>query len=187
MVYPEFKIPEYRDLRVARKPVSVSDEEIKTSLAWIQKSRAKHKAVLRPAKKDDQAEVDFNSKLNGVAVEGGSAQKYKLILGEEKFIRGFEEQIIGMSRGESKSFSLTFPADYSQKMLAGKLVDFEVKLNDVQEVELPRLDDEFAKSLGEFKDFASLEKSIQDGMTQEKEVKETPKKTTKKENAVIPT
>ena len=172
-VLPKVILPDYRKTNVTRHEVSVGEDEVAKSLDWLRKSRAKYKAVNRAAARGDQVEVDFTSRLAGVLVEGGSAKKYSFTLGEKKFVRGFEDGIVGMSVGEDKSFPVEFPRDYPQKHLAGKTVDFEVKLSALQEVEFPEANDAFAKQLGSFQDLEALKTNTREGLTQEKEAKET--------------
>ncbi|PIV38435.1 MAG: trigger factor, partial [Candidatus Portnoybacteria bacterium CG02_land_8_20_14_3_00_45_8] len=112
--------------------------------------------------------VDFWVRQNGQVIEGGQSKNHPLILGESRFIPGFEEQLVEMKEGETKIFSLPFPADYYVKNLAGQLLDFEVKMNLVQESLVPEPTDEFAKSLGQFADLAALKQNVKDGLIEEK-------------------
>lgn len=97
-------------------------------------------------------------------------------MGKGVFIPGFEENIIGMKENEEKKFTINFPGDYHEKSLAGKPAEFEVKLNLVQERQVPEINDEFAKMLGKFENLEALKKSIQDGMTKEKEIENREKR-----------
>ncbi|MFH1172994.1 MAG: trigger factor, partial [bacterium] len=126
----------------------------------------------RPIIKGDKAEVDFNMFLAGVAVENGQHQKYPMVIGENRLVAGFEEQLIGLKSGEQKEFSLQFPAEHFDHHLAGKEVNFKVEIKGVYERELPELNDEFAKTLGQFADLAALKKQISDNLMQEKKMKE---------------
>ncbi len=177
VVLPEIKLPDYAKIAKEKKPktkneIKISEEEINKSLEWLQKSRAKFITVLREAKMGDRVEVDFEATLEGKKVENGESKNHPLILGQSRFIKGFDENLIGLKEGEEKNFSLVFPDDYQQEDLAGKLVDFKVKMNLVQEQELPELNDEFAKSLGSFENKEKLKENIKQGLLLEKETKE---------------
>ena len=120
----------------------------------------------------DRVEVDFTIKDNGTVIEGGRSENHPVILGDGQFVPGFEEQIVGMEKSGTKHFSLKIPADYYQKTIAGKELDFEVAVKKVEDRTVPKLDDEFAKSLGNFHSLKELEASINQGLTTEKETKE---------------
>lgn len=155
--------------RRASPPISESDTQ--QSLHELQKIRAAEKLVPRPARLGDKVEVDFTIYMDTVPLEGGMGKKIPVILGENKFIPGFEEKLIGMKAGEEKEFSLTFPKNYYQKNLAGKLVDFRAKACSVFERELPKLDDEFAKNL-RFENLEALKKHIHKNLLDEAARKE---------------
>lgn len=151
------------------KKVEVSKEEVKKELEKLANSRVQLITVNREARNGDSVEIDFQVSRDGVPIENGTSKKHNLILGRGVFIPGFEENVIGMNGGEEKEFELEFPKDYHAKDLAGRKATFKVKLNIVQERKTPQIDDAFAVSLGNFKDLAELEKSIEDGIFKEKE------------------
>jgi len=169
-VLPEIQLPDYKKIaaEVKKKEVVVKDEEVEQTLKWIQNSRAKFSEVERGAKEGDFVEIEYKS----AQVEGGKIQKDSFFLGKGQFVPGFEENLYGMKKGEKKEFSVKFPEGFSQKNLAGKDVIFEVEMKKVQEAELPRLDDAFAKSVGRFETLEDLRKSVREGIFQEKEVEE---------------
>lgn len=176
-VYPEVKIADYKkvasvETQKRKKDITFEEKELSDALAYIQNSRAKEVAVLREAKEGDLAEVDFEARLGGVKIEGGESKNHPVKIGEKKFIPGFEDQIKGMKVGEEKDFTLLVPESYFQKSLAGKNLDFHVKLNNLFEVILPELNDEFAKSVGNFESLDALKKNIEDGIKKEKEQNE---------------
>ena len=123
--------------------------------------------VDRKSKSGDKVEIDFSASLDKIPLENGQSQNYPLVIGEGSFIPGFEDQIIDLAKEETKDFQLTFPQDYHQKNLAGKLVDFKVKMKAVYQLDLPELNDDFAKSLGQFKNFAEVEEKIKDNLKAE--------------------
>lgn len=174
VVVPPIKLADYRKIAQADKPktkdqLKVEDKEIIESLEWLKKSRTKYATVLRPAQKGDRVEIDFTAKQEGKVIENGESKNHPLLIGEGKFVPGFEDQLIGLKEGETKNFSLIFPEDFAAKNLAGKLVDFDVKMNLVQEPQMPELNDEFAKNLGRFENIEALKNNIKEGLLMEKE------------------
>lgn len=150
----------------------VTEAEIKGILDDIVKSRTVLKEVNRPARLGDRAEVDFEIKDKGAIIDGGKSENHPVVLGEDKFVPGFEAQIIGLKPGERKSFALKMPENYYQKSIAGKELDFDVALKRIQEMTPPKLDDQFVKSLGQFASRADLERNVREGLMLEKEAKE---------------
>lgn len=169
---PKIEVPDYSDVKVARKSVKVDSKEVEKTLEDLRKSRATSEAVNRAAKEGDRVEVDFEAKLNKVTIEGGESKNHPVVIGENRFIPGFEEKLVGMKAGEEKDFSLIFPKDYHKKDLANREVDFHVKVKTVQELKIPELNDEFAKSLGEYKDLADLKEKLEHNIQHEGEHKE---------------
>lgn len=172
LIFPELVLGEYEGLGIKRNAVTVSDAEVKKILDEALKSRTIFNEVKRPAQMGDRVEIDFTIKDNGAVIEGGKSENHPVILGDGKFVPGFEEQLVGMEKGGTKHFSLKIPADYYQKTIAGKELNFEVAVKRVEDETVPKLDDEFAKSLGNFRSLKEAEASINQGLTIEKETKE---------------
>ena len=103
----------------------------------------------RPAENGDIAVIDFEGFVDGVAFEGGKAEKYNLTLGSGSFIPGFEDQIVGKNIGDKFDVNVTFPADYGKEDLAGKPAVFKIVLHELKKNEIPELDDEFVKEVSE--------------------------------------
>src|SRR3990167_5740449 len=120
----------------------------------------------------DRVEVDFEVRHEGQILEGGISKNHPLIIGGKNFIPGFEDNLLGMKKDENRAFSLVAPKDYYIKKIAGQKLDFTVKINNIKSVELPKVDDEFVKSLGNFQNLNQLIDSIKDGITEEKKLKE---------------
>jgi len=165
-VFPEIKLPDYKKIasEKERKEISVSEEEIKETLSFLQRSRAKFTPKDLPAEKGDFIEIEYASPQ----IEGGRKIKDRFFLGKGGFLAGFEEKLEGMKKDEERNFSLKIPENHFQKSLAGKEISFKVKIISVQKVEIPELTDEFIKSLGKFKDLPDLKKSIFEGIQAEK-------------------
>ncbi len=169
-VLPEVKLPDYKKIAgaVKRKKVFVEEKEIENSLAWLQKSRAKFTLKNEPAEKGDFVQIEYSS----AQLEDGKQNQDAFILGEGRFVKGFEENLYGMKDGEEKEFPVQFPKDYIQKILAGKNVDFKIRMKSVQKMELPEINDEFIKGLGSFENLTALRQNIKQGVALEKEREE---------------
>lgn len=101
----------------------------------------------RPLREGDTALIDFEGFIDGAAFEGGKAENFSLHLGSGQFIPGFEDQVIGMSKGDEKTIDVTFPENYGGEKLAGKPASFKVKVHAIQAKEPVVLDDELAKKM----------------------------------------
>ena len=150
-VKPDVKIENYFGIEVTKEVAPVTDEEINKELELVRERNSRElDANDRPAELGDTAVIDFEGFVDGVAFEGGKGENYALKLGSGQFIPGFEEQIVGHSVDEEFDVNVTFPAEYHAEDLAGKASVFKVKLHALTKVELPELDDEFAKDVSEF-------------------------------------
>ena len=169
---PKIEMPDYKKVKVEQKKVEVKDEDIERTLKHLQNTRAKQKKVDRAAKEGDAVVVDFKTYLNKIPVDKGEGKGHPVIIGEKRFIPGFEEKLIGVKADDKKEFTLPFPKDYHQKNLAGKDVEFKVEVKEVQEREVPELDDKFAQSLGKLKSMADLKEQMRKNIKLDAEQKE---------------
>ncbi|MGZ8254035.1 MAG: trigger factor [Burkholderiaceae bacterium] len=147
-VYPEIALGDLTGVEVQRAMCAVGDAEVDRTLEIMRKQRATYEDVTRPAAVGDVVNVDFRGTQDGAPFDGGSASDFSFSLGQGRMLPEFEAAVPGMTAGESRTFPLTFPGDYTAKELAGKTVQFEVTLKKVQQAVLPPLDAQFAKSLG---------------------------------------
>jgi len=170
--YPEIKIGAYKDLKIKKKPIEIDEKKIDKALEFLRQSRAQFKDTIRAAEKDHQLDIGFEAFHNHQKNETGSAAHYPLRLGKSHLHPKFEAQLYGMKPQDEKTFSIDFPKDWPQADFKDKKIEFKVKLNAVQEVILPPLNDEFAKSLGNFGDLSSLKISLREGLAQEKNQEE---------------
>ncbi|MDH4330314.1 MAG: trigger factor [Candidatus Moranbacteria bacterium] len=174
-VMPEVKMNAWKDaVKKANKEnrdakIEVDQKDIDAELEKLANSRTELDTVERIAKDGDSVEIDFDVFQSGVLIEGGSSKKHNLVLGSNVFIPGFEEKLVGAKAGDEKEFELSFPKEYHATHLAGKPATFKVKVNAVQERKIPKIDDEFAKSLGKFETLKDLRDVIEKGMKDEKE------------------
>ncbi len=146
---------DYKRERVTYEARAVKDEDVEKALRDLRMMQRKEVASSNPATNEDLAVIDLEMKRDNVVLEDGSAKDYRLYLAEQHYIPGFTDKIVGMKEGEEKTFTLPFPKEHFQKHIAGKDVDFTVRLKQVFKLELPELNDEFAKTLG-MKDVQTL-------------------------------
>lgn len=155
------KIADYKNIKLPPSKITIDSKQINDVVASLQKRMAERKSVDRTAKKDDEVTIDFKgTDSGGKPVNGAEGTDYPLALGSNTFIPGFEDNVIGMKSGETKSFVITFPKDYGVKALQGKKVTFEVNVKTVQELIEPSADDDFAAKAGPFKTLAELKEDI---------------------------
>ncbi|MDO4902284.1 MAG: trigger factor [bacterium] len=167
-ILPEVKLGNYKKLKTKKDKVEVSEKKIKETLEMIKKNFAKKEKVDRAAKNGDEVLIDFLGKKDGVAFDGGKAEKFPLELGSNSFIPGFEDGLVGKKAGEELALDLEFPKDYHSKDLAGAKVVFEVKIHEVRESVVPELDAELLKKLGDFKTAEDFEKQIESDLLERK-------------------
>jgi trigger factor len=167
----EIELPDYKKIasQIRKRKLQVSEEEVEDALIWLQKSRAKFSLKDSPSQKGDWIEIEYWSSQ----IDNGFKIKDAFILGQGKFIPGFEENLENLKSGQEKEFQLTFPENHYRKDLVGKRFDFHVKINSVQKVELPEINDQFAQNLGRFQNLEALKKSIKEGISLEKEERES--------------
>ncbi len=148
-LYPEVKLGQYKGVEAPRDDDSVTPEKVDEYIEEMRKRNARQITVEREAKLGDTVVLDYDGYLDGERFAGGKAEDQTLELGSDSFVPGFEEQLVGMKAGDAKDIDITFPEDYHPD-LAGKAVVFKVAIHEVQETELPEVDDEFAKDISEF-------------------------------------
>lgn len=149
-VFPE--VPEFdlEKIKIQKPVADISDKDIDDGIERIRKSTSDFVPLKkqRAAKKGDAVLIDFTGKLNGEVFEGGSAKEFRLELGSGQFIPGFEDQLVGVKKGEDCVVKVTFPENYGSADLAGKDAEFEIKVHEVLEAQQPELNDEFAQKVG---------------------------------------
>lgn len=163
---PEVELGKYNGFNIKKEEVTVTDEEVDEALINMRKRYTENVNKEGKVEDGDIAVIDFEGFDNGVPFEGGKGEDYSLKIGSNTFIPGFEEQIIGMSKGEEKDINVTFPEDYHSENLKGKPVVFKVKVKEVQEVKLPELDKNFFEDLGMegIEDAESLKKQLKENI-----------------------
>ena len=147
-VYPEFAPGDLSTAEIERPILEVSAAEVDKTLNILRKQRVSYEDADRAAAKEDRVVIDFLGKKDGVPFQGGQASDYPFVLGQGMMLPDFENAVEGAKAGETKTFDLTFPADYHAKDLAGQTVQFDVTVKQVQAPVLPELNAEFATSMG---------------------------------------
>lgn len=168
---PEVKLGKYTGLGVKKEEAKVTKKEIEESIDHMRSHYAENVTKDGKVANGDIAIIDFEGFKDGVAFAGGKAENYSLTIGSNSFIPGFEEQIIGMKKGEEKELNLTFPEDYHAEELKGAPVVFKVKVNEIKEVKVPELDKDFFEDLGMegIDSKEALEKQVEENIKTRKE------------------
>ncbi len=163
VVKPEFELGTYKGVEVEKVSYPVDDEAINSEIKRMQERNARSLTVDdRAAQLDDIVNIDFEGFKDGVPFDGGKGENYDLKLGSGQFIPGFEDQLVGKSTGEETEVNVTFPEEYHVNELKGQPAVFKVKINEIKALELPELDDEFAKDVSEFDTLDELKNSIKE-------------------------
>ena len=146
-LYPEFNLPEYKGIKVSKKNVEVSEDEVNALVnALVSQNLKPVTKEEQVIEKNDYAVFDFLGTVDGVPFEGGAAENYEMQIGSGQFIPGFEDQMIGMRKDEVKDVKVTFPENYTEE-LKGKDAVFKVTVHEVKVMPKLELNDEFVKSL----------------------------------------
>lgn len=173
-ILPAVKIGDLTKIKLKKEPINITEEQVSKIIEEIRKMRATEETADKAAEKGDIAKIDFDVFRDGVPIDQGSAKNYPLLLGEDKFIPGFEDNVIGLKAGEEKEFTLNFPEKYFEKSLAGKTAEFKVKVNEVAKLIMPEINDELAQMVsgGKFATIDELKKNIKENILAEEQAKQ---------------
>jgi trigger factor len=164
-VRPQVTLGAYADYAFGLEVPETTDEQVNQVLDELREQQATLRPIDgRAAEKGDIASVKFVGTIDGEPFEGGSADRLPVVIGEDRMIPGWEEQLIGLDIGQSKAFDITFPEDYRVEDLRGKQAHFEVELLDLREKILPEPTDEFAKSVSDVETLDALRAEIRDAL-----------------------
>ncbi|MFH0891586.1 MAG: trigger factor [Candidatus Falkowbacteria bacterium] len=166
-ILPAVTLGEYKDLKVKQKKATVGTEETDRMMNEIREMRVKEVLVDREIKDGDKVLADINMFLDKVPVEGGQGKGAAVVIGKNYVVPGFDKKILGMKKGEVREFGLPYPKDYHMKNLAGKMIEFKVKVNEVYERVLPELNDELASGFG-LKNMEELTTNIKKSLEEQK-------------------
>ncbi|OGH64331.1 MAG: trigger factor [Candidatus Magasanikbacteria bacterium RIFCSPHIGHO2_01_FULL_41_23] len=148
-LFPEIKIGDLKKINVKQEAKPVTDIQIDDVIDNLRKIRAKEVAKDKMTEETDMVMIDMDMKLDNVPMEGGQAKNYRVYLSEDHYIPGFNKELFGLKKDDQKTFPISFPKTHYQKHLAGKTVDVSISVKDVYERQLPELNEEFAKALGQ--------------------------------------
>lgn len=169
-IIPRPQLGKYAGIEVEKEIAEVTDADIDEQVDRLRLRLATLKEVEgRAAQEGDYALIDFTGYVDGEPLEGGAGKDYMLELGSKQFIPGFEDQIAGMEKGQSKKLELSFPENYNPEHLAGKDVKFDVELKEIKERVLPEADDAFAADNSEYETMAQLRDEIRGQLTERRE------------------
>jgi len=167
-IRPEVKVGNYSKIKLPKiKGEEASDKEVEVLMNSLRRAHAKTVAKMAPASLGDKVHVDFGGSIKGVRKDKLTSKNFPLVLGHANTIPGFDQQLVGLKKGDKKTFTLHFPKDHFDKELAGQAVDFNAEIQEVFDVILPEIDTEFAKSFGHTKP-EQLTKAMREDITRRK-------------------
>lgn len=146
--YPSIAMPDFTAVSVEKVTADIKDSDVDDMIQRLREMRKTFVVADKAAANGDMVNLDFSGSIDGVKFDGGSAENVPLVLGSGRMIPGFEDGILGMKAGEQKVIDVTFPEGYQAAHLAGKTAQFDIKVNSVQETQLPEVDEEFIKTFG---------------------------------------
>jgi trigger factor len=173
-VLPKVELGEYKDLKIKVDKQTVAESEMDKMLNDLRELKVSEAAVDREIKEGDKVIANVQMFLDNVPLEGGQANEVAIVIGKNYFVPGFDKQLLGMKKGETREFKLPYPEDFHQKNLAGKMVEFKAVAKDIFERLLPELDDDLAKSFGS-SDIDDLKKNIKKSLLERKEMESSQK------------
>lgn len=180
-VAPEVTVGEYKGISIPKAEYNVSEDQVEEQLKRALERNARIEEKDTAAENGDIVNLDYSGSVDGVKFDGGTAEKYSLTLGSNTFIPGFEDQLVGVKKGDEKDVTVKFPEDYHADELKGKEAVFACKINSVSAKTVPAMDDAWAKDVSEYSTLAEYRKSIEDNLREQAEKRAR----TENENAVI--
>ncbi len=169
-ILPKIVLGDYKSLKVKMEKAEVKDEEISKTIEYLREGQVKEVITERGIEDGDKVVVDIEMFLDKVPAEGGQGKGVAVIIGKDFVVPGFDKNLLGAKKNDVRNFELPYPEDHHMKNLAGKMVDFKVKIIEVYERQLPALDDNFSHAFG-LKKFEELKENIKKSMEQEKKEK----------------
>jgi trigger factor len=170
---PKIKLGDYQNIKVEKKETKIEEKQVEKVITELQAMRGQEKTVLRKAKIGDKAKVDLELFHDKILLDNGQIKDMELILGDSKeYFPGLSKQILGMKKGENTEFSNSYPSSHPDKKVAGKKIDFKVKVKEIYQIDLPEINDEFAQNVGPFKNLEELKKQIKKNLEENAAIKE---------------
>ncbi len=168
-VKPPVTVKDYQGIVLQREKVGVTDQEVDRALEYLKEDAAEYVPMEGwPALREDLIVLDHDGTIHGKPFKGGSGKNLTLALGRGGYLPGFEEQVAGLQKGESKRFALAFPEDLPRKDLAGRTAEFRVTVKEVKKRRVPELNDEFARTVGDVESLAALRDKLREQLQQRK-------------------
>ena len=168
---PEFSLPSFSDFKSKKPSVKISEDQINAEIERERESHARYVEEDKEVENGDFATIDFEGYVDDQKFEGGDAKDYRLEIGSHTFIEGFEDQIVGMKKGEEKDINVNFPENYPAENLKGKPAVFKIKLNKIEKKVLPEVDDKFVSDTTEFETLQEYKNSIKENLKKLEEEK----------------
>jgi trigger factor len=172
---PKIKVCDLNKIGVKKAKVKIDDKEIDKAIETLRENQAKEVLEDKKIEKNDKTDIDFAVSIDNVVIEGGKETNYPLVVDKGHMIPGFEENLIGKKKGAKVEFKLKFPKKYHNKNVAGKEADFKVEVKAVYKRELPKVNDEWAKTTLQSKDLKDLKDKIKKNYEAEKQKQEDKK------------
>jgi trigger factor len=147
-VYPEISLEGVDQLEVLRPVATVNDSDVDQMIEKLRVQKQSWRIVDRPAQEHDSVTISFSGASEGENFTDGRVEDFQVVCGSKKMIPGFEDNLVGLEAGANKTFALSFPEDYGNEKLAGKVAEFEVDVIKVEEPQLPEIDEDFVKAYG---------------------------------------
>ncbi|OGP12787.1 MAG: trigger factor [Deltaproteobacteria bacterium GWA2_54_12] len=147
-IQPNVAVDGYRGMELNKESSAVTEEDIEKGVQNLKEAAAQYKEVDRPANEGDLVMVDFEAFMNGEPVKNGKGEGYPCVIGEKSLLPGFDEALKGVSKGDQKEVDITFPENYSEASLAGKVSQFKLNVKAVKEKGVPEVNEDFAKEMG---------------------------------------
>ena len=170
-VYPEFEVTGYKGVEIEKVSAEVTDEAVDKEIANLADRNSRMVEVDRPVQDGDTVLIDYAGFVGDEQFEGGTAERYPLLIGSGTFIPGFEEQLIGANKDDDVEVKVTFPEEYHSEELAGKDAVFKCKVHEIKQKEVPEIDDDFVKDVSEFDTLDELKASKREELQKEADVR----------------
>lgn len=164
---PQVKLGQYKDNKIEPEKSEIEEGEVEKTLDHLAEHQIKEEAVDREIKEGDKVMADIDMSVDNVPIEGGQSKDTAIIMGKDYLVPGFDKNLLGAKKGEELKFQVEYPAEHHQKNLAGKKVDFKVKIKEVYNREKPELTDEFAQNFG-LKSLQELKDTLKGNIEAEK-------------------
>jgi trigger factor len=167
-VYPEITLGDVAAQAIDKPRFELTDAEVDKTLDVLRKQRTTYEPADRAAQQGDRLVIDFLGRKDGVEFEGGKATDYAVLVGAGSMLPDFEAAMVGVTAGQSKTFTVVFPADYHAADLAGQTVEFDMTVKSVEAPKLPEIDADFARGLGiKDGDIVKMREEVQSNLQRE--------------------